>query len=150
MVEIIDSVSKYNLWGGNSPFLGFNRHIYQEKVMKSVGNNLVKVVVGQRRVGKSFVLRQVLSQIVAGGVPAENTLYINKEFLEISAIKSAEDLQSLFCIKFCTVFRPAPQHYQVVPRHPLQRTQEQGFTGEAPNRRHRPVHQGKERLGTHA
>ena len=96
MVEIIDSVSKYNLWGGNSPFLGFNRHFYQEKVMKSVGNNLVKVVVGQRRVGKSFVLRQVLSQIVAGGVPAENTLYINKEFLEFSAIKSAEDLQSLY------------------------------------------------------
>ena len=96
MVEIIDSISKYNLWGGNSPFLGFNRHIYQEKVMKSVGNSLVKVVVGQRRVGKSFVLRQVLSQIVAGGVPAENTLYINKEFLEFSAIKSAEDLQSLY------------------------------------------------------
>ena len=74
MVEIIDSISKYNLWGGNSPFLGFNRHIYQEKVLKSVGNSLVKVVVGQRRVGKSFVLRQILSKIVAGGVPAENTL----------------------------------------------------------------------------
>ena len=55
--------------------------IFTRKSHEKVGNNLVKVVVGQRRVGKSSVLRQVLSQIVAGGSRREHLYTSTRNFL---------------------------------------------------------------------
>ena len=55
---MIDQVRKYNFWDNNIPELGFLRTKYTEKIHAATGNNLVKVQVGQRRAGKSFVLRQ--------------------------------------------------------------------------------------------
>jgi len=40
-----------------------------------------KVLVGQRRVGKSYILRQIASQLISIGIPAKNIFYINKEYI---------------------------------------------------------------------
>ena len=77
MIENIAFVSKYNFWNGNIPDLGYERSEYLEKIARFNGNRLVKVLVGQRRTGKSYLLRQVIRQLIEGGVPPQNTFYIN-------------------------------------------------------------------------
>ena len=93
---MVEEIGKYNFWNGNVPELGFLRAEYTNKIHSSIGNNLVKVLVGQRRAGKSFVLRQLAKQLLDSGVPAQNMLYINTEYLEFGGLKTVADLQSLY------------------------------------------------------
>ncbi|WP_294081086.1 AAA family ATPase [Proteiniphilum sp. UBA5384] len=53
-----------------------------DKIFDCTGNKLVKVLVGQRHVGKSYLLRQIIEQLIRGGVNPRNILYINKDFTE--------------------------------------------------------------------
>lgn len=94
--DMIDKIGKYNFWNGNIPELGYFRTEYTDKIYNSIGNNLVKVLVGQRRAGKSFVLRQLAKRLLDSGVPAQNIIYINTEFLEFIDLKTVNDLQSLY------------------------------------------------------
>jgi len=86
MNEIISSIAKYNFWDGNLPETGFEREVYLEKIEKFSGNKLIKVIVGQRRSGKSYILRQIINRLIISGVPERNTLYINKEYVEFDLI----------------------------------------------------------------
>ena len=74
-----NALEKYNLWGGNTYQLGLERKSYTDKIGNFVGNNLVKVLIGQRRSGKSYILRQIASSLVSErGVNPANILYINR------------------------------------------------------------------------
>ena len=46
MVEIINSIRKYNFWDNNPINLGYPRTFYTDKIGQYVGNKLVKVLVG--------------------------------------------------------------------------------------------------------
>ena len=71
------ALEKYNLWGGNTYQLGLERKSYTDKIGNFVGNNLVKVLIGQRRSGKSYILRQIASSLVSErGVNPANILYM--------------------------------------------------------------------------
>jgi len=107
---MLDQIRKYNLWDGNVPELGFLRTNYTDQIHAATGNNLVKVLIGQRRAGKSFVLRQLAKRLMDEGVPAQNILYINKEYLEFGDIKTAEDLQQLYQ-EYRSTFRPTGKVY---------------------------------------
>lgn len=67
------------------------RHIYMEKIRPFIGKNIIKVFVGQRRVGKSYIMRQVADEILSGN-PTANIIYIDKELLEFSSIKDYQNL----------------------------------------------------------
>jgi predicted AAA+ superfamily ATPase len=95
MMENIAEIAKYNFWSGNIPTLGFKRKEYLDKVASFTGNGLVKVLVGQRRTGKSYLLRQIIGQLIDAGVPPQNTLYINKEFLEYDFLFGYKTLDAL-------------------------------------------------------
>lgn len=82
MTENISAIAKFNFWNGNVIDLGYERKEYLEKINRFSGNKLVKVLVGQRRTGKSYLLRQIIRQLIESGVPPQNTFYINKEFVE--------------------------------------------------------------------
>lgn len=64
---------------------------YLNRLRPFVGKNLIKVLTGQRRVGKSYLLFQIIQLIQEENQNAP-ILYINKEDLGFSFIKSAEDL----------------------------------------------------------
>jgi predicted AAA+ superfamily ATPase len=66
-----------------------------DKIGQYVGNKLVKVLVGQRRAGKSYILRQIASKLISEGVKSENILYINKEYMELATLRSAVELEQL-------------------------------------------------------
>lgn len=92
-----NALEKYNLWNGNPYKLGLLRTLYTDKLFSFTGNNLVKVLVGQRRSGKSYILRQVASGLVSRlGVHPDNILYVNKEFLEFDFISTYKDLETLY------------------------------------------------------
>ena len=107
---MIEQIRKYNFWDGNHPELGFQRTDYIKKIYASTGNNLVKVLVGQRRAGKSFVLRQLAQQLLDDGVPAQNILYINIEYMECANLKTVSDLQSIYQ-EYRTTLQPQGKIY---------------------------------------
>jgi predicted AAA+ superfamily ATPase len=95
MNEYVEILRKYNLWGTNSIDFGYWRSNYTDKIIASTGNRLIKVLVGQRRSGKSYILRQVAKQLIDNGVKAENTLFINREFFDFEFLKTYKDLDEL-------------------------------------------------------
>ncbi len=96
MVEILDSIRKYNYWNDNDVDFGYPRVAYTDKIGQYVGNKLVKVLVGQRRAGKSYILRQIAAKLIADGVKRESILYINEEYIELITLRSAVDLEELY------------------------------------------------------
>jgi uncharacterized protein len=95
MNESIELLKKYNLWGSSTFDFGYLRKEYTNKIADAGGNRLVKVLVGQRRSGKSYILRQVAKQLIDNGVRPENTLFINREFTDFDFLKTYKDLDEL-------------------------------------------------------
>jgi predicted AAA+ superfamily ATPase len=96
MEENFASLEKYNFWNGNVPELGFLRNSYTDKIFSYTANKLIKVLIGQRRAGKSYILRQLAYRLISEGVNPENIFYINKEFIEFDAVQNYKDLEDLF------------------------------------------------------
>lgn len=95
MDEKIALISKYNLWDGNTFDFGYSRSEYTEKLASYFGNRLVKVLVGQRRSGKSYILRQVAKHLIDSGIRPENILFINLEFTDFDFLKTSRELDEL-------------------------------------------------------
>jgi predicted AAA+ superfamily ATPase len=95
MKDKFDVLIKYNFWGDKYPTTGYTRDLYTNKIFESIDNRLIKVLVGQRRVGKSYILRQLISRLINEGVNKENILYINKELTDFDFIKDFKDLDEL-------------------------------------------------------
>lgn len=95
MNENFAALEKYNFWEGNVPELGYYRKDYTDKIFDYTGSKLVKVLVGQRRTGKSYILRQIAHRLIEGGVDPRNIFYINKEFTDFDFISDYKDLEVL-------------------------------------------------------
>ena len=67
------------------------RDTYTKKIEPYINKNLIKVIVGQRRTGKSYFLLQIIELIKKTSKDA-NIIYINKEDLEFEYIQSYSDL----------------------------------------------------------
>ncbi|MDQ1284541.1 MAG: uncharacterized protein QG620_889 [Patescibacteria group bacterium] len=67
------------------------RPFYLDKITPFIGVDLIKVLIGQRRVGKSYILLQLIDAIKAKDKTA-NIIYINKEENEYDAIANYRDL----------------------------------------------------------
>ncbi len=65
---------------------------YLEKLKPFINQNIIKVIVGQRRIGKSYYLYQLMDYIREQN-PNVNLIYINKENLEFDQIKSYIELR---------------------------------------------------------
>ena len=95
MDEKIEILKKYNFSAENLPDTGLTRHKYVDKIEKFTGNKLIKVLVGQRRTGKSYILRQIIASFIQNGVPAENCIYINRELSAFDFLTSGKELKEL-------------------------------------------------------
>jgi len=96
MEQLIDDISRYNFWDGKNLNPGFVRKEYLDRISGFTGNKLIKVLVGQRRSGKSYVLRQIIDFLITEkNVQPGNILYVNKEYSAFDEIKSSADLEGL-------------------------------------------------------
>ncbi len=64
------------------------RNIYSEKIHRYLNKGLIIVLTGQRRVGKSYILRQI-----AMDLSDSNVVYIDKENRQYGSIRNADDLE---------------------------------------------------------
>jgi len=92
MDERLNKIAKFNFWGDKIFDLGFLRTGYTNKIADFTGNRLIKVLVGQRRTGKSYILRQVAKNLINNDLPPENTLFINKEFTDFDFLNDYKAL----------------------------------------------------------
>ena len=67
------------------------REIYINKLLPFIDKYLIKVIVGQRRVGKSYLLLQIMEHLKKENTLA-NIIYINKEKYEFDALRTYQDL----------------------------------------------------------
>lgn len=95
MKEFFDKLKPFNFWDKKVLATGYTRTMYLEKILNFSNNNLIKVIVGQRRTGKSYILRQIAQNLLSQGVDEKQLFYINKEFLVFDFIKNYEDLDAL-------------------------------------------------------
>lgn len=95
MIEEFNILRSYNFWDGRMPNLGFFRKDYVEKLMKYTNNRLIKIITGQRRVGKSYIMRQIISELIKSGVDGRQIFYFNKEVFAFESINTANQLSEL-------------------------------------------------------
>jgi len=69
------------------------RPLYYKQIEPFIGDSLVKIIVGQRRVGKSHVLLQVKDEILERNSNA-TIVYINKEDYQFDWIRDYHDLMN--------------------------------------------------------
>ena len=55
------------------------RERYLEKIRRFYDSNLIKVLTGVRRCGKSVLLFQIQAELFDWGVPANHVIYLNLE-----------------------------------------------------------------------
>lgn len=77
----------------NFPKIIKKRATYMERIKPFMRKSVAKVLTGQRRVGKSFLLYQLIEEIMAQE-PEANIIYINLEDFAFSALQTAEDLHA--------------------------------------------------------
>lgn len=67
------------------------RQIYINRITRLLNRDMMLVLVGQRRVGKSFILKSLFNWLQRNK-PQANILYIDKDFNSYDFIKNANDL----------------------------------------------------------
>ena len=97
MKDEFEALKAINYWDGTPDFnLGFIRQKYLDKITKASGNKLIKVIVGQRRSGKSYIVRQFIENLIRKkAVNPKNTFYLNKELYDFESVMTASDLADL-------------------------------------------------------
>lgn len=71
-----------------------DRYLYLNRIISHLNRGMMLILVGQRRVGKSFILR-LLRQWLETNRDKCSVLYINKEMRDFSNVKTARDLYNL-------------------------------------------------------
>lgn len=92
----INILRRYNFWEGQKPNLGYERKAYLRRLEEVSENRLIKILVGQRRVGKSYLLRQMAFKLVENGVKTTNLFFLNKEFTDFDFVVDYNDLVYAF------------------------------------------------------
>ena len=69
------------------------RQNYIDHILKFIGKGMIIALTGQRRVGISYIIRQLADEIEAHH-PDANIIYINKEKTKFADIRNADDLST--------------------------------------------------------
>ncbi|HBX50473.1 MAG: AAA family ATPase [Bacteroidetes bacterium RIFOXYA12_FULL_35_11] len=94
-MENLNILEQYNYWNKKPIDGGFSRVLYLNRLMKYTGNRLIKVLIGQRRSGKSYVLRQLITKLISQKVNPRNIFYLNKESVDFDYIENYKQLKKL-------------------------------------------------------
>jgi len=68
------------------------REKYLEKIYLFKNQAVIKVITGQRRTGKSYILKSIIGELELQGVLKKNIIYLNKEDLQFDKIISYKEL----------------------------------------------------------
>ena len=68
------------------------REQYLEKIRDFYDSNLIKILVGIRRSGKSVILSQIIEELKEKGVDSKHIIYVNFEFIEFEDLTDYKKL----------------------------------------------------------
>lgn len=86
--QTLKKIETINYWDHPPKNTRFIRQNYLCLIMSYINSNLLKVLVGQRRCGKSTLLKQTIAELLSQGTPATNILYLNFELHQLQFIKT--------------------------------------------------------------
>ena len=70
------------------------REAYLQKLRPYYDADLIKVITGVRRAGKSILLETIKDELLQQGIDAGHIIYINLEDMDYEYIKTASDLHN--------------------------------------------------------
>jgi hypothetical protein len=76
--EIIEVLSKWNFWNREIE-TGIPRRDYTDKLVEFLKYDKVISIIGVRRAGKSFIIRQLAKELIKNGLDRQKTLMVNFE-----------------------------------------------------------------------
>lgn len=76
------------------------RKKYLKRIYAFKDQNIIKVITGQRRVGKSYILKSIINDLKDEKVKDRNIFYLNKEDLHFDDIKNYKDLDRIVKEKY--------------------------------------------------
>ena len=68
------------------------REIYLSRIRGFYDSDLVKILVGIRRCGKSVILKQIMNELKENGVDTGHIIYVNFEFIEYENLQDYKEL----------------------------------------------------------
>lgn len=93
---MLEKISKINPWGSSFEVSGLKRDKYIKDIIPFLGSNLIKVLTGQRRSGKSHLMRSIIKHLIDNeNCDPQNILYTNMELRECAGFNSPEKLFEL-------------------------------------------------------
>lgn len=95
MKDMLNRILPYNMWNGDVLPTGYLRKDYMSKLSAYTGNRLIKILTGQRRSGKSYIMRQLAMYLTETGVDRRNILFINRELSAFDFLQTSYDLDKL-------------------------------------------------------
>ncbi|WP_299521788.1 ATP-binding protein [uncultured Methanobrevibacter sp.] len=72
-----------------------NRQLYMDKVLQFMDKDIIKIITGIRRCGKSYLLKLIINELIKKGVNRNNILLMDFELPEYNNIKYREDLDEI-------------------------------------------------------
>ena len=70
------------------------REKYLSEIRPFYDQDLIKVIMGVRRCGKSVILLQIIDELKASGIPESQIIYINFEYEDYAFIQNDMDLHN--------------------------------------------------------
>ena len=68
------------------------REVYLEQIRPYYDSDIIKVIVGVRRAGKSILLDTIKDELIEKGIPGDKIIYLNLEDMDYDYIMDASDL----------------------------------------------------------
>ncbi len=68
------------------------RELYLDQIRPFMETDLIKVIVGIRRSGKSTLMKQIIDELRNQGIPQEQIIYLNFEDYRIRIYKNPDHL----------------------------------------------------------
>jgi len=76
--ELIEILQEWNFWKKELD-TGKERELYLEKCLRFLNVNVVVSIIGIRRSGKSYIMRQTIKKLIKKGTESKNILMVNFE-----------------------------------------------------------------------
>ncbi len=76
--ELLEILHDWNFWK-NELDIGKERATYLKKSLRLLKTNVVVAVIGVRRAGKSYLMRQMIKKMIEKGKKRENIVMVNFE-----------------------------------------------------------------------
>lgn len=71
----------------------YKREQYLSKIRSFYSDNLIKVITGIRRCGKSYLLKSIINELKDSGVNEKDIIYIELDKKEFKDIKTSDELE---------------------------------------------------------